>query len=362
MLRHFLSGRRLWGVLIPLIAYLVLAAASTRTLSWPLLTACFATLIAVVLIAVYHAEIIAQRIGEPLGALILALAVTAIETSLIVSLMVSETSHTHTLVRDTVFATVMIICNGAIGLSLLVGALKHHALNFRVEGPTSALAVLATLTTMTMVLPDFTFSTKGPTFSSTQLLFAAVVSLLLYGIFIFVQTVRHRDQFLPERKERAEDIDRPPPRHAAWISFALLLLSVAVLVGLANTLAPSLEATITRAGLPHTVTGIVIAALVLLPETMAAIQLARNNRIQISFNLALGSALATIGLTIPTVAIISLIFNLPMELGLPPKEITLLALTLLLTTMTVSKGRVTILQGAVHLVVFAVFICLAIVP
>jgi len=249
-----------------------------------------------------------------------------------------------------------------LGLCLLVGSLRHHVLAFRVEGTTPTLGVLATLTTLTLVLPTLTTSTVGPTFSPAQLVFAGVVSLLLYGVFVFVQTARHRAFFLPEGAA-AEDAHAPvPPALAAWSSLGLLVLSLVAVVGLAKMLAPSVERAVAAAGMPQGVVGIVIAMVVLMPETGAAVRAAMRNRMQISFNLALGSALATIGLTIPAVAITSIIMRLPLELGLPPKEVALLALSLLLSSMTLSGGRATVLQGAVHLVLFAVFVFLAMVP
>ncbi len=222
--------------------------------------------------------------------------------------------------------------------------------------------MLATLTTLTLVLPTLTTTTTGPTFSKAQLVFAGVVSLVLYAVFIFVQTGRHRDFFLPEGSASEDMHAAPPAPWVAWLSFALLLVSLIAVVGLAKVLAPSIEKGVGAAGLPPGVVGIAIALMVLLPETWAAVRAALRNRMQISFNLALGSALATIGLTIPAVAATSIALHLPLTLGLPPKEVALLALSLLLSSMTLSGGRATVLQGAVHLVVFAVFLFLAMVP
>jgi Ca2+:H+ antiporter len=228
--------------------------------------------------------------------------------------------------------------------------LRHHVLAFRVEGTTPALAVLATLTVLTLVLPALTTSTPGPTFTSAQLIFAGVVSLILYAVFIFVQTGRHRDFFLPEGSESEEAHASPPSGAVAWLSLALLLLSLVAVVGLAKLLAPSIESAVKGAGLPQGVVGIVIALIVLLPETWAAVRAALRNRMQISFNLALGSAVATIGLTIPAVAATSIILGLPLALGLQVKEMALLALSLFLSSMTLAGGRATVLQGAVHVV------------
>ena len=212
------------------------------------------------------------------------------------------------------------------------------------------------------MLPTYTSSTPGPTFSTAQLVFAGAVSLTLYAVFVFVQTVRHRDYFLPVGVESEDVHATPPPVSVALTSLALMVVSLVAVVGLAKTLAPSIEAGVAAASAPHAVVGIVIALLVLLPETGAAVRAALRNRMQTSFNLALGSALATIGLTIPAVAATSIVLRLPLELGLPAKETTLLALTLLISAITLSRGRSTVLQGAVHLVLFAVFLFLAIVP
>jgi Ca2+:H+ antiporter len=351
-----------WAVGVPVAACAILATSKGASSGWLLLTCAAAALIAAVLAAVHHAEVIAHRVGEPFGTLVLALAVTVIEVSLIVSMMRSSGAAATALARDTVFATVMIICNGVVGLCLLVGSLRHHVLAFRVEGTTPALAVLATLTTLTLVLPTLTTTTAGPTFSSAQLVFAGVVSLVLYAVFIFVQTARHRDFFLPEGADSVEAHAVPPAAAVAWLGLFLLLLSLIAVVGLAKVLAPGIERMVQAAGMPQSVVGIAIALIVLLPETGAALRAALRNRMQISFNLALGSALATIGLTIPAVAVTSIALHLPLTLGLPPKEVALLALSLLLSSMTLTGGRATVLQGAVHLVVFAVFLFLAMVP
>jgi Ca2+:H+ antiporter len=352
----------IWSVAVPVVAIVVLAVSSGGSAGWFLLCCAGASLLASVVAAVHHAEVIAHKLGEPFGTLVLALAITIIEVSLIVSMMRSGGPAATTLARDTVFATVMIICNGVVGLCLLAGSLRHHVIGFRVEGTTPSLAVLATLTGLTLVLPALTTSTTGPTFTSAQLIFAGVVSLVLYAVFIFVQTSRHRDFFLPEGVDSEEEHATPPPTVVAWLSLALLLPCLIAVVGLAKVLAPSIESGVEAARLPQGVVGIAIALMVLLPETWAAVRAALRNRMQISFNLALGSALATIGLTIPTVAVTSIALQMPLALGLPAKEVALLVLSLFLSSMTLTGGRATVLQGAVHLVVFAVFLFLAMVP
>lgn len=361
IIANFLAQVPARSILIPLAA-VVLWIFMGHEPGWFLLALAGAGLLGSVMVAVYHAELIAHRIGEPFGALLLALSVTIIEVSLIVSIMLSEHVDSSGLARDTVFATVMIVCNGVVGLCLLIGALKHNELGFRIEGTTPALAVLVTLATMTLVLPDFTFSTDGPTFSPSQLVFAAVVSLSLYGVFLFVQTIRHREYFLPQQTELDPAHHSKPKNWVAWVSVGLLIVSLIAVVGLAESLAPAIEKAIHRAGLPHAVLGIIIALMVLLPETTTAVRAAQRNQMQISFNLALGSGLATIGLTIPAVVTLSLLLDLPMNLGLDPKEVALLVLTFFLTFTTLSGGRATILQGTVHLVVFAIFVFLTVIP
>lgn len=353
-----------WGLLIPLIAVGILFVVMGNELSGFGLTLVSIALISAVLMAVHHAEVIALRVGEPFGTLVLALAVTIIEVSLIVTLMLSGGEAISALARDTVFATVMIVCNGVVGLCLLLGAWRHRVLVFRVDGTTPTLSVLATLATLTLVLPKFTSSTSGPTLTNTQLIFTGIVALILYAVFVFVLTIRHRENFLPpDQHDLDEQEGHPRPSVLASImSLTFLLVSLVAVVGLAKTLAPAIEAGVNAISAPLAVVGIAIAILVLLPETLSAVRAALRNRMQISFNLALGSALATIGLTIPAVAITSLVLNLPLELGLPYKEISLLGLTLMISVMTLSRNNATVLQGTVHLVLFIVFLFLSVFP
>lgn len=318
-------------------------------------------LVGTVFAAVYHAEVVAHRVGEPFGSLVLAVAVTVIEVALIVSMMIASRVDTTGLARDTVFAAVMIVCNGIVGLCLLAGGLRHREQVFHLQGAQAALSVIIALTTLTMVFPNVTSTTPGPTFSSSQLVFAAIVSLILYGAFLFVQTVRHRDYFLPEWGE-GEAHALPPSNKAALVSAGLLLVSLVLVVGLAKMLTPLLERAIARVGAPRSVVGIVIAGLVLLPEGLASYRAANANRLQTSMNLALGSVLATIGLTIPAVAGVSILLHKPLTLGLSAKEELLLALTLIVSLLTIGTGRTTVLQGIIHLIIFAVFLFLSVVP
>lgn len=355
----------LWSVVLPVAGLLLLFAPAALTGHGLGIALVSAGLVGAVLAAVHHAEVVAHRTGEPFGTLVLALAVTVIEVALIISMMISGGPEANAVARDTVYAAVMIVCNGVVGLCLFAGALRHHVVAFRVEGTVPTLSVLTALAVLTMVLPNFTTTTVGPTFSAAQLAFAGVVSLALYAAFVFVQTVRHRDYFLPVNEDQAADDAAhasPPNGTATLISGALLLLSLVGVVGLAKLLAPAIRAGVAAAGAPPAVVGVAIALLVLLPETWAAVRAARFNRLQTSLNLALGSGLATIGLTIPAVAAVSIAMGLPLVLGLPAKETVLLALTLLVSAMNLSSGRATILQGCVHLALFGVFLFLAVVP
>jgi Ca2+:H+ antiporter len=317
-----------------------------------------------VLAAVHHAEVVAHRVGEPFGSLILAVAVTVIEVGLVVTLMVSGGDDASTLARDTVFAAAMITCNGIVGLALLVGALREHVVPFRAEGTTTALATVATLATLTLVLPTFTTSTPGPEFSSEQLAFAAVASLALYLLFVFVQTVRHRDYFLPE-EAAATDPDahaEPPPESRALSSLAVLVVALVAVVGLAKIESKPIEDAVDAVGAPQSAVGVVIALLVLMPETLAAYRNAARGRVQISLNLAYGSAMASIGLTIPTIAVASIWLDPPLELGLGPTEIVLLAITVVVGALSAPLGRATLQQSGIRLVLFASFLFLAVFP
>jgi Ca2+:H+ antiporter len=324
---------------------------------------CGAALAAAVFVAVHHAELVAHKVGEPFGTLVLALAVTAIESSLILSMMVAGGQDMAVLARDSIYAAVMIICTGVVGLCLLVGGLAHREQTFRVEGAGAGLAALIVMATLTLVLPAFTTSTPGGTYSRSQLAFVAVSSAALWAIFVFVQTMRHRDYFIPKgNSSDPETHAEPPTPGQAWTSFGLLLVCLATVVGLAKMLSPTIERAVEVANAPRAVVGIVIAALVLLPETWAAVRAARADRLQTSMNLAVGSALATIGLTVPLVVLASIVFNLPLVLGLSPKEIALLGVTFLVSAVTLGTGRTYVMQGAVHLVLFATYLLLAFVP
>ncbi|MER7332801.1 MULTISPECIES: ionic transporter y4hA [unclassified Micromonospora] len=355
-----------WTVFVPLLAVVTLILTWGRDLPGPVVVVVAAFLAGAVLAAVHHAEVVAHRVGEPYGSLVLAVAVTVIEVALIVTLMISGGEKAQSLARDTVFAAVMITCNGILGLSLLIGALRRKVAVFNSEGTGGALATVTTLAALSLVVPTFTTSRPGPQFSPAQLAFAAVASLALYGLFVMVQTGRHRDYFLPVTTEgRVMDADghaEPPSNRAALLSLGLLLVALVAVVGDAKTVSPAIESAVAGANLPQSFVGVVIALLVLLPETIAAARAARRDRVQISLNLALGSAMASIGLTIPAIALASIWLEGPLLLGLGGTQLTLLALTVVTGVLTVVPGRATVLQGGVHLVLLAAFVFLAASP
>jgi Ca2+:H+ antiporter len=351
-----------WTWIVPIGALAVLGAAIWKPIG-PVQLLAAVLLVGAVFSAVHHAEVIAHKVGEPFGTLVLAVAVTIIEVALIVSLMMAASAEKAGLARDTVFAAVMISANGIVGLCLLVGGVRHREQGFQVQGASAALAVLSALAVMTLVLPNYLVATPGPTVSSSQLVFVGVVSLVLYLVFVFVQTVRHRDYFLAEAAEGDAEVHAPPPPTGAVLaSLGLLTAALVAVVGLAKVLSPIIEGAVDRAGAPAAVVGVVISALVLLPESVAALRQARANRLQNSLNLALGSSLASIGLTIPAIAAVSLGYGKAIELGVNGKDTVLLALTLLVGVITLGTGRTTVLQGMVHLTIFAAYLFLAVVP
>ena len=317
-----------------------------------------AILIVAVFASVLHAEIVAARLGEPYGTLVLAVAVTVIETGLIISLM-RDGTHPE-LARDAVFATLMIALNGIMGAALVLGGAKHMFQSFGARGATAFLTVVIAIATLTLVLPNYTVTTPGPVFSARQLVFVAVLSLALYLVFLFVMTVRHKGDFL--HGHGIEPGEAPPSVGRALMGFGLLVLSLTVVVLLAKKLAPALEVGVAWLGAPASLSGVVVAALVLLPEGVSALKAAARNDLQMAMNLTLGSVLACIGLTIPVVAGYALWAGVPLQLGLAPSGMVLLMLTFLVSILTLTSGRTTLLQGAVHLMIFGVFLLLSFVP
>ena len=323
------------------------------------------SLIGAVLSAVHHAEVIAHKTGEPYGTLVLSISVTIIEVSLIIAMMLAGHEGSEFIARDAVFATVMIVMNGVIGLCIFMGGFKHHEMSFRNEGTNSALGILTSMATFILVMPIVTTSTPGPDFTRSQLAFAGTACFALYVAFLFFQTISHRDYYLPKKEEQKTNSDLhadKPSNLKTTLSAFLLLFSLVVVVGLAEALNPAIEAGVKAAGAPKTVVGIAIAMLVLMPEGYAAVRAARANRLQSSLNLALGSALASIGLTIPTVAAIAIFFNLPISLGISSLNMTLMYLSFFIGALTLAIGRTTLLQGVVHLIIFFEFLFLSLVP
>jgi Ca2+:H+ antiporter len=316
-------------------------------------------LMAVVFAAVYHADVIAHRTGEPYGTLVLTVAVTVIEVALILSIMLAGEGAPG-LARETVFSVIMVVCNGVVGLCLILGGLRYGEQGFRLPGASAYLVVLMPLATLTLVLPTYTTSMAGPFYTTTQLGFVSFVTVALYGVFLYVQTVRHRDYFLSDLGG-ADHATAPSPRQL-WESIALLLVGLVAVVLLAKGVSGSIETMVLAAGAPVEAVGLLVALLVLLPETVAALSAARRNELQKSLNLALGSSLATIGLTIPAVSLLAIALGQPLELGIDNKDTVLLVLTFLVSLVTFGGGRTNILPGFVHLVLFAIFVFLIFVP
>lgn len=354
-----------WTAAVPVVALLLITALGAHLVgvgNAAILVLAAGFLGASVFAAVHHAEILALKLGEPFGSILLAIAVTVIEVGLIVSFLLSGADGVETVARDTIFSAVMIAVNGVVGVSLLVGARRHGELGFKLDGATAALAVLGTLAVLSLVMPQYTVSAPGAAYSSVQLLFVALASLLLYGIFIRVQTVKHRDYFLVGTDDDEAEDAILPSRRLALVSLALLVLCLIAVVLLAKQLSYPLDKAIEGAGLPQAFVGVIVAMIVLLPESIAAIKAAVRNKLQVSLNLALGSAIASIGLTIPAVAIVSLVVAQPLDLGLPPAQTVLLGLTLLIGALTLGTGRTTVLQGAIHLVICCFFLLVSAVP
>ena len=354
----------LWTLVVPPLSIVILL------LSWALpgmpglLALLVLGLVGSVIASVHHAEVIAHRVGEPFGTLVLALAVTVIEVALIVSMMLSGGEATSGLARDTVFAAVMIILNGLIGASLLVGGGRHHVQGFQLEGINAALGTLTVIVVFTLILPNYSTSAPGPAYTSSQLLFVAAATMVLFAAFTVFQTIRHRDYFLPKEGEGDDaDVHANQPTNAeTLISLGLLLVALVAVVLSAKGISPSIEAALHAAGAPAATVGILIAAIVLLPESVAAIRAAHANRLQTSLNLAIGSAIASIGLTVPTVAVLSLMMGWPLALGLDAKSTVLLVLSLFVVSISLRTGRTTMLPGVVHLVLFAAYLFLSFVP
>ncbi|MFC7346477.1 calcium:proton antiporter [Chryseobacterium zhengzhouense] len=314
-----------------------------------------------VLSAVHHAEVVAHKVGEPYGTIILALCITIIEVALIISLMVAGGEQAITLARDTVFAAVMIILNGIIGICVLVGGVKYYEQFFARTSATTYLVSIVSILVITLVLPNFTSSVNGPFYNDAQLIFVSIACLVIYGVFLMVQTVRHRNYFIVPDEESGEE-HYTPNKTQAIFSFFFLVICLIIVVLMAKGLSKTIEDMVQSVGAPKSLVGVIIAAVILLPEGLAAIRAARNNQIQSSLNLALGSALASIGLSIPAVSVVCIMYDIPLVLGLDKKDIILLTLSVFIVMLSLSRGKTNILYGTVLLVNLAAYIFTVIVP
>jgi len=364
MSAHGPMPRSAW--IFPALAMLLFAAATGLGLNFApsaggLLFAVvlLAILFGTVFAAVHHAEVIAERIGEPYGVLLLTLAVTIIEVALIATIMLGDKPQ-PALARDTVFAVVMIVCNGLVGICIFIGGLRYREQDFQVSGANLYLSVLFVLATITLIMPNYTLTTSGPIYSAAQLGFVSVVTLVLYAMFVYTQTIRHRDYFINQAEGEAGE-SRLSNRMLA-LSFALLLISLLAVVLLAKKFSATVDTVTAMIGAPPAFAGVIVALLILLPESVAAVGAARKNDLQKSINLALGSSLATIGLTVPAVAVVAYTLDKQLVLGLNAPEMVLLILTFVISMLTFGTGRTNILFGLVHMLVFAVFLFMVFVP
>jgi Ca2+:H+ antiporter len=346
----------LWAIVLPMLALGAWLGLHAWKLSLPGFGVVVPAglLLANVIVAVHHAEVVALRVGEPYGTLVLALAVTTIEAGLIVSIMLVGDSQ-PTLLRDSVQAVVMLVLHGLAGLCIVVGAFRERETRFQVEGAHALLAVLIPMAVLVLVLPNHLISAPGPFYTPLQLGFVSFACLGLYLAFLFIQTRWHQAYFLPVGVSGASEHERPSGR-LTLVSFGLLMLALLSVVLLAESLAPSLEASVEAMGAPHAIVGVVVAMIVLLPESTAAVRAAARNKLQESINLALGSAIASIGLTVPTVAFVSSRIGEPLELGVSSGASVLMALGFLVAVITYGTGRTNLLSGIVHLVLLSTYV------
>lgn len=319
-------------------------------------------LFSTVLVAVHHAEVVAERVGEPYGTIILAICITILEVGLIISFMLSGGEGALTYARDTVFSAVMLILNGILGICILIGGVKYREQFFFRSSATTYLVSLIAILTLTLILPNYTSSINGPFYTQPQLIFVSLACLIIYGIFLMVQTVRHRNYFVDEDENTEPQEHVKPSKTKTVISLILLIISLAVVIFLAKGLSPMIENFVDGIGAPRALVGVIIATVVLLPEGLAAIRAARKNQIQSSINLGLGSALASVGLTIPAVSVVCIIFDIPFVLGLDKKSIILLGLSVFIVMLSLSRGKTNILYGTVLLVNMAAYIFTVIFP
>lgn len=352
-----------WTVIIPILSWILLfSGLITDSTTFQILAGIL--LIGSVMSAVHHSEIIAEKVGEPYGTIILAISITVIEVSIIVSLMMTEGESAASLARDTVYAATMLILNGIIGLCLLIGGIKHYEQNFSAPSVTIGLISLVSIVVFTLVFPTFTESVKGSYYSMPQLIFASIACIVIYSSFLIAQTRKYRQYFLTIDADENEDAAVPIPisKNVFYLSLVFLLVSLGIVVLLAKKLTPTIEEIITGFNLPKALVGVIIAAIILLPEAIAAIIAAKNNRLQTSLNLSLGSALASIGLTIPSVAVVCIMMDMPIILGLDIKSIVLLALSVFTVMLSLGSGKTNVVYGVVLLMNLFAFIFLMIYP
>ena len=321
----------------------------------------FVLLFGCVLAAVHHAEVVAHKIGEPYGTIVLAVCITILEVGLIISFMLSGGEGAVTYPRDTIFAAVMLILNGILGICILVGGVKYSEQFFARSSATTYLVSLIAILVLTLILPNFTSSVHGPYYSEVQLIFVSIACLVIYGVFLMVQTVRHRNYFVVEGAEDEHEAS-PPSTQKTILSLVLLIICLAVVIFMAKGLSPIIEDFVESIGAPRALVGVIIASMVLLPEGLAAIRSARKNEIQTSINLGLGSALASVGLTIPAVSVVCIIYDIPFVLGLDIKSIILLGLSVFIVMLSLSRGKTNVLYGTVLLVNLAAYIFTVIFP
>lgn len=354
------------GFLATAFAYGPGLALFSGSFSMPLYAILFGALFCVMLLlsfsAVRHADHLAHILGEPYGTLILTIAVITIEVALISAIMLGGDAA-PTLARDTMMAVLMIVMNGIVGIVLLVGGFYHKEQEFNLRGAGAFLTVLVTLATITLILPNFTQSTPDPSLNTIQAELFALITILLYVTFLAIQTVRHRSFFIQPGEEAVDhghhDMSgsRSVPYHAI-----LLVLTLVPAVLLSKKLAVLVDFGLGTWQLPAAIGGVMIACLVLAPEALAAFHATRENNLQRAVNICLGSALATIGLTVPAALAISIYGNVPIQLGIGSTDMTLLVLTMFVSALTFGGSRTNMLQGAVHLVIFIVYIVLIFNP
>ncbi|GEM51476.1 ionic transporter y4hA [Empedobacter brevis NBRC 14943 = ATCC 43319] len=356
-----------WTILIPIFGWLTYFGHYYFSGTFYSFILCF-LLIGSILAAVHHSEVIAYKVGEPFGTLLLAFAITVIEVALIISIMLGAKGlETITLARDTVYAAVMIIITGIIGGCIIIGSIKFKVQNFTLQGVSTALITLTSIIIFVLILPNYTISHNGGEYTSTQLVFVSIISLGLYLGFTMMQTIRHRSYFIsPENKLSKNTVLHKlpikPSRKEMYISIVFLILCLGIVVLLAKLLSKDVEHIVKWAGAPKSLVGVIIAGIVLLPECLAAFRAARNNQIQTSLNLAFGSALASIGLSIPVIAITSVVTGIRMSLGIDTKSTILLGLSLFIITISLATGKTNIMQGFVLISIFLIYLFTIIIP